>query len=333
MRNTSFYEKVFAAVGNEYEVVGKYISSKDKLLMRHVACGHEYMVKPNRFLCGDRCPKCRYLKLSTKMTKDTNWFKSKVKELEFGNEYTVLSEYQGTHETIQMRHNKCGHEYNTTPNRVLTKRRCPKCYGTPKKTNEWFTQEVEKLVGAEYSPVEEYDGNLKPIIMRHNVCGKSYKVRPRNFIVDAHRCPFCCDRNNSKGKLKIKQFLDENQIEFIEEASFAECKMKKPMRFDFFLPQFNLLIEFDGQQHFVENSNWTPLYVQQARDAVKNSFVNERDDYVLLRIAYLQDPSKILEDFLMNETELETFNDYLYNEGTVQAYWKQEIPILIVGKI
>lgn len=53
-----FILEVNDKVGNEYSVLGKYINSKTKVLMKHNECSHEWEVNPTAFLCGSRCPKC-----------------------------------------------------------------------------------------------------------------------------------------------------------------------------------------------------------------------------------------------------------------------------------
>jgi len=54
----------------------------------------------------------------------------------------------------------------------------------------------------------------------------------------------------SKGELKIQKFLDKNKINYIKQHTFLNCKYKKKLRFDFFIPTLNMCIEFDGIQHF-----------------------------------------------------------------------------------
>jgi hypothetical protein len=45
--------------GDQYEVVGEYRGANIPILMRHVACGHEWEVTPNNFVNGHtRCPVC-----------------------------------------------------------------------------------------------------------------------------------------------------------------------------------------------------------------------------------------------------------------------------------
>lgn len=115
-----------------------------------------------------------------------------------GDEYSVLSEYKGARIQVWMRHNseKCSyHEYPVTPNNFLNNgRRCPKCFGTPKKTTEQFKQEVFELVGEEYEVISEYVNNKTEVWMRHNNKECDYyefPVMPNSFLRLGTRCPKC----------------------------------------------------------------------------------------------------------------------------------------------
>lgn len=61
-----------------------------------------------------------------------------------------------------------------------------------------------------------------------------------------------CGCLQSLGEFKIKQSLEELKIPFIKEKTFPELVSDNnvPLRFDFYLPQYNLIIEYDGEQHF-----------------------------------------------------------------------------------
>jgi very-short-patch-repair endonuclease len=58
-------------------------------------------------------------------------------------------------------------------------------------------------------------------------------------------------RRISKGEKRISQFLDSHNIEYIREKTFKTCisPMGNCLRFDFYLEQFNLLIEYQGHHH------------------------------------------------------------------------------------
>lgn len=53
-----FCTEVQALVGDEYEVLGEYVNARKKIEMRHNICGERYLTTPDKFLRGNRCPKC-----------------------------------------------------------------------------------------------------------------------------------------------------------------------------------------------------------------------------------------------------------------------------------
>ncbi|QYC52027.1 hypothetical protein RP15_gp189 [Staphylococcus phage vB_Sau-RP15] len=109
-----------------------------------------------------------------------------------GEEYTVLTEYELSSKKLLMRHNKCSNEYWVRPNLFLKGGRCPNCHGNKAKhkTTTQYKKEDFDLVGDEYTVLEDYINRATPILMRHNKCGREYKVSPGNFLYHS-RCIAC----------------------------------------------------------------------------------------------------------------------------------------------
>jgi very-short-patch-repair endonuclease len=55
-----FKQEVYELVQDEYTVIGEYSGANTKILMRHNKCGNEYIVTPDKFINGRRCPKCKH---------------------------------------------------------------------------------------------------------------------------------------------------------------------------------------------------------------------------------------------------------------------------------
>ena len=96
----------------------------------------------------------------------------------------------------------------------------------------------------------------------------------------------------SKGEKRIIDFLLSEDIEFIKEKTFIDCRgrnNRNPLRFDFFLPNHNILIEFDGEHHFAPvNKGWRAKYVHERtkiNDDIKNDYIKNKG-LGLLRIPY-----------------------------------------------
>ena len=95
----------------------------------------------------------------------------------------------------------------------------------------------------------------------------------------------------SSGEKKIKAILDKYNINYETEYSFSNCinpETNKLLRFDFYLPEYNLLIEFDGEQHYKYTGGWNTREAfrkRVIRDVIKNNFVIN-NHIPLIRIPY-----------------------------------------------
>lgn len=180
------YKEEVKILGNdEYEVLSpEYLGNKVHLEMLHKTCGFKYLVKPNYFISGNRCPKC-----AGKVRKDTDYFKQEVYDL-VSNEYEIVGEYINNRTKITFRH-KCGNIFDMTPHNFLSGQRCPKCqHRSYRKTTDEFKEEVFKLAGDEYTIENEYINGKTKIMMRHHICGNTYMVCPSDFL-QGYRCPHC----------------------------------------------------------------------------------------------------------------------------------------------
>ncbi|WCF11467.1 hypothetical protein NDS46_31410 (plasmid) [Paenibacillus thiaminolyticus] len=124
--NQWFLSEVFKQVGSEYTVIGKYKNAKTKIKMKHEYCGHEWEVRPGKFVGSEktRCPNC-----FKSNKKDHKQFIQEVYNA-VGDEYSVISNYHSNKKHVKMLHNKCGHEWRVTPGNFLhvnNPTRCPKC--------------------------------------------------------------------------------------------------------------------------------------------------------------------------------------------------------------
>lgn len=117
---------------------------------------------------------------------------------------------------------------------------------------------------------------------RHN-CGFVFSQSADNFLL-GNGCPECFGRR-SKGEMKIEKFLKENNVRYEKEKRF-DFNFRSP--FDFFLPEYNVLIEFQGEQHFRSVSYFggaKSFERQKANDENKRRFCQERG-YILIAIPY-----------------------------------------------
>ena len=117
-----------------------------------------------------------------------------------------------------------------------------------------------------------------------------------------------CGCVNSKGELKIANILKESGIKFRKQMYYDDLLSEsgRHFRFDFFLPENNYLIEYDGEQHFLcSERGWhtkEDLRTVQKRDKIKNEYCANKD-IPLIRIPYTQYNNLCLEDLLLETTK------------------------------
>lgn len=136
-------------------------------------------------------------------------------------------------------------------------------------------------------------------------CGNMVKVIASN-LKRKKEPTISCGCAKSKGEEKLTQIFITNQILFVAQKDFPTCinpETNRKLLFDFYLPEYDVLIEYDGEQHFFTRDN--DLFDSAAtkhRDEYKNQWCKQNNkkliripytDYEKLSYEYLQ--KKILE--------------------------------------
>jgi hypothetical protein len=137
-----------------------------------------------------------------------------------------------------------------------------------------------------------YDYNLRGYVNLHSRlavrCHKhGWFVQMASAHIKGHGCAKCC---SSRGERRIRRVLRQLGHDFVEQARFPECRDRRPLPFDFYLPHIRTLIEYDGKQHYRKSELWGghhQLERTQRHDAIRNQFATEHG-YRLLRIPYWQ---------------------------------------------
>lgn len=80
-------------------------------------------------------------------------------------------------------------------------------------------------------------------------CGEIYETTYIYYLNKDGQCAKCINSLSSY-ESKMRNYLFQNGIYFISEYTFADCRDKNPLPFDFYLPEYNLVIEIDGEGHY-----------------------------------------------------------------------------------
>jgi len=275
-----FIERAIEKHGNKYDYsLVVYNGGKNKV---KIICPKHGVFEQNasKHLCGDGCAACAgnkkldnksFIKISNKIH-NNRYNYSLVKYNGFENKVKIICKIHGI--------------FEQTPNKHIgkTHRGCPKCNGGVRKTIEHFIEQSIKIHNNkyDYSLVDYKNGktNVKIICKEHGI----FEQQPRHHI-NGCGCPKCKESNGEK---YIEKYLKDKNIKYIRQKSFSKCKNIKPLPFDFYLTQYNMCIEFDGEQHYrvIEYFGGLDAFIlRQKKDEIKTLFCKE-NNIKLLRIKY-----------------------------------------------
>ena len=183
----------------------------------------------------------------------------------------------------------CGKQFITSLGTFTAKNgnHCCEDCSNYKVTKKNMIQRIEKAGGSVKNPDDYIDPYTKNLYVSCPICHKYFLTSLNSFT--QHGCQVCegCRDSESLGEKKIKNYLIKNNIKFEQEKRFDDCKDKYTLPFDFYLPDLNTIIEFDGQQHFEENHFFkhSNIDIIKKHDNIKNLYC-KKNNINLLRIPY-----------------------------------------------
>lgn len=120
-------------------------------------------------------------------------------------------------------------------------------------------------------------------------CGKTAIVSG-DMLVSGRTTSCGCRVNKSAMVSVIKEYFTDKNIQFDEEYRFDDCRDVKPLPFDFYLRDYNTVIEYDGRQHFEPVNYWggkEKFEVLQNHDAIKNKYCEDHGIQIVRLPYYL----------------------------------------------
>lgn len=271
----------------------KYINGTTPILHECLIDNYEWKIYPKYILNGTGCPKC-----SNRIRRNHDEY---VKEVALINpNITVLENFVNTTTKILHKCNIHNVEWKSTPDSILSGHSCYLC-GYEKigiknsKTHDEYVKELNKI-NKDVIVLDTYINSLTPILHKCLIDDNEWNVSPAN-ILTGYGCPKC---KESKGEKRITTWLKNNNINFISQKKFNDCIDIKPLPFDFYLPYYNLCIEYDGEQHFkpIDFFGGQESYeYTQRHDKIKDEYC-KNNNIKLLRIPYFKNIEEELNNFL-----------------------------------
>lgn len=298
----SFIERATKIHNNKYDYsLVQYKTSGDKV---KIICPIHGLFEQNAgsHLLGFGCKKCgRY-----SIKKSTNDLVKKLEQL-YGNHYDYsLVEWKGRESKIKIICPKHGTQKINTRYALKGNMCCKECYfDTKRLTQKEFEDKANYIHNNKFDySLSKYKNASTPITIKCNK-GHIFKMKPQEHLYSCCGCPICMSEKRSSGERKIRWLLTQNKIEFEEQKTFDGCKYKQLLLFDFYLPQYNLCIEYQGRQHY-KSENWyggeKDFELRQIRDNIKREFC-KNNNIDLLEIKYNESISNKLNKYILNKGE------------------------------
>lgn len=169
-----------------------------------------------------------------------------------------------------------------------------------------------KLSEGEYLKEEIKNGNRVYSITNKEMPG-TWKTTLSNFKrrAEAH----LNKSGKSYGEILVKSVLFNNKIIFEEQKAISINNHLH--RFDFYLPEYNTYIEYDGEQHYKESSGFLKgkLELQNKKDLDKDNYVASIGSK-LIRIPYTNDTQEGVKKVISSELGVDLILGKIYKQRT-----------------
>lgn len=178
-------------------------------------------------------------------------------------------------------------EFKQTPNHHIKRgQHCPKCMGKGL-TIEERRKELQSIFGDKYD-FSNFIYN-KAITNSCVICKEHGEFNANwHKLKDGHGCPICGNLNLSE--LRLKKLLEKHFDNVVYQKKF---EWLGKMSLDFYLPNYDIAIEYQGRQHFSDKTRFNHKDTLE-RDLHKLSICNENG----VRIMYFTyEFDKIPKDF------------------------------------
>ncbi len=302
----------------------RYINTRTKVTIYCKNCEESFSQLPACHIRGHGCNKCGIKSGSIKNKLNLEEFVKNAKKVH-GDKYNYdLVDYVGSRTKVIIFCVSCNKTFSQRPVHHLRGSGCMECgaklsIDKRKDNNHIFIEKAKIVHGDRYNyDLVNYVRTDSKITIFCISCNKSFEQTP-NHHIRGKGCPY----HVNKTEMKLYDWLTEQKYEVKKEHRFKETKKS---RFDFYLPNHNLVIELDGKQHFEQVRNWNSPEETQAKDKLKMDYCiknnismirllqedvfNDKYDWQEELTKYIKVYDKSIVKMLEKGNQYEVFNKY-----------------------
>lgn len=279
-----------------------YINSQTKVCIICPEHG-EFWQRPNDHLMKKGCLKCGIVKSSVKQSMEFNEFITRAKKIHNDKyDYTEVK-YVNNRTKICIICPKHGKIW-ITPFSHLQGQGCPKCNDNFPLTTESFSKKAKHVHNNKYDYSRvNYVNSQKKVCIICPIHGEFWQ-KPSKHL-QGQGCPKCANEKNIS-ELKIKGFLEKHFDNVKYQVKFDWLGKQS---LDFYLPDYNIAIEYQGRQHFIDIHNNNSEFVKTCkRDKLKFiKYVKNNIKLIYFTYDKRNLPIKYNSDIITEEYELINF--------------------------
>ena len=256
-----------------------FLNSHKKYWFTCGNCYHDFDSTLNQITNGKWCPFCANQKLCYNQTCKQCFAKSfasheKSKYWNY-DKNKILSRdlFLNSHKKYWFTCENCYHDFDSTLNSITCGSWCPYCSNKKLCENDTCITCLEKSFSIhEKSKYWNYDKNKilsRDLFLNSHkkywfTCekGHEFDMRLSHIALENNWCRFCMNKSEQKLQDRLKMDFPSLQREI--SPSWAKRK-----RYDFLIPELNVIIELDGPQHFMQISSWPSPESQHDNDVEK----------------------------------------------------------------
>lgn len=239
----------------------EYINSRTRLIIL-CACNEEFSIALSNFIGNQskrgkrECNNCSIKRRALAQRKGKEVFEDEVLR-SLGKDYCVAGEYKGVSRRVKIKHIKCNGTYSAYPSNVIKGHGCPYCSGLKvlKGYNDMWTTNPE-LAPLLANPEDGYNYSQFSNKRVDWKCSECTKIIKNKTICDINSyglsCPKCTDGISFPEKF-IRSLLILNKIKFQYDE---RQKWSQGRRYDFYLPDYNWVVEVHGEQHYTNSFSY-----------------------------------------------------------------------------
>lgn len=303
-KSESQYIQELSSCNPILKLVGKYVDAKTPT--EHYCEVHDIVSKiaPYNALNGAGCEQCRCEKISNQRRKLEDEY---IAELAVKNPTVKLvGKYIGAR--IPVPHYCEIHKvvWDISPGATLQGQGCQLCKNERignalRKSEEQYIKELS-IVNPNIILCGTYRNANIPT--RHKCLIHNYEWYPiPTNILKGHGCPKC---NESKGEAQIARWLERHCANNTPQKKFLDCIDIKPLPFDFYIPEYNVCIEYQGEQHYrpvnfggiSDEEAYDNFITTQRHDEIKRNYCS-KNNIKLICIPYFENVGEYLDKNLL----------------------------------